>query len=173
MRIGFGNGNSGNSNPDNSGNEPPPDVYEAVICCIEDAGQHEDRNTPGVGKRKVVVGFEIDWRDTKGRKPALFRKFNLNLWANADGSKKSDFRSFLDVVIPSAVSDAFAAGHEVETSAWVGKTVRVTIEHDSRGRAQIKGFLKSKMSSPMTTERDWSQPFGLWKWLLDNRKDRP
>lgn len=172
MRIGF-SGNNNQSNNDNSGNEPPPDVYEAVIACIEDVGQHDDRNTPGVAKRKVIVGFEIDWRDGKGRKPALFRKFNLNLWANSDGSKKSDFRSFLDGVIPNAVQEAFDAERDVETGEWVGRTVRVTIEHDARGRAVIKGFLRSKVTTPPALERDWTQPFGLWKWLLDNRKDRP
>lgn len=173
MRIGFGGQSSNNTGGDSSGNEPPPDVYEAVIACIEDVGQHDDRNTPGVAKRKVIVGFEIDWRDGKGRRPSLFRKFNMNLWASADGSKKSDFRSFLDGVIPNEVQQAFDSGREVETDEWVGRTVRVTIEHDSRGRAVIKGFLKSKLTTPMQTERDWSTPFGLWKWLLDNRRDRP
>lgn len=171
MRIGF-SGNSNQNSGDNMGNEPPPDVYEAVIACIEDVGQHDDRNTPGAARRKVIAGFEIDWRDPKGRKPALFRKFNMNLWASADGAKKSDFRSFLDGVMPNAVQEAFDEKRDVETGDWVGKTVRVTVEHDARGRAVIRGFLRSKVTKAPDLERDWTQPFGLWKWLLDNRKDR-
>lgn len=174
MRIGFSSGGNNSSGGDGSGHEEvPPDVYEAVICCIESVGQHEERNQPGVTKPKIVIGLEVDWRNSKGRRPSLFKKVNANLWANADGTKKSDLRAMLDVVRPGEVSKSFASGGDVETSEWVGKTVRVTIEHDGRGRAVIKGFLKSKLQDGgMKKENDWSAPFGLWKWLLEHAVSR-
>lgn len=175
MRIGFGGGvgSGGAGGGDDGREEVPPDVYEAVICCIESVGQHEERNQPGVTKPKIVIGLEVDWRNSKGRRPSLFKKVNANLWANADGTKKSDLRAMLDVVRPGKVGEAFAAKTDVETSEWVGKTVRVTVEHDGRGRAQVKGFLKSKLQdNGMKIENDWSEPFGLWKWLLEHAVSR-
>lgn len=169
MRIGFGSKGAGGGDDGSGREEPPPDVYEAKIACIEDVGNHEERGQPGVTKRKVVVGLEIDWRTSKGRRPSLFKKFNCNLWSSSDGSKKSDFRTFLDTVIPEHVAKAQAKGEDVDTGAWVGKTVRVTVEHDARGRSVVRGFLKSKVSEDsLRIEGDWSQPFGLWKWLIEN-----
>lgn len=171
MRIGFGtSAGAGGEGGGGGGDEPPPDVYEAVIACIEDVGRHEERNMPGVTKQKIVVGLEVDWTDSKGRKPRLFKKFNANLWASADGKKKSSLREFFDIIAPGDVSKAFSEGREIDTSKYVGGTVRVTVEHDARGRATIRGFVKTKLApNALKVYHDWSQPFGLWKWLLENK----
>lgn len=170
MKIGGNAAGNGNSGGDREG--PEADIYEGVIGVISDVGLHDDRNSPGVPKRKVVVGVEIDWRDSKGRREVLFKKFNLSLWRKEDGSKSSDFRAFLDGARPDAVAKSLADGKDIDTDEWVGVPVRVQVEVDAKGRAFIKGFMRSKAKpgapDTMKPERDYGEPFGLWKWLLAN-----
>lgn len=169
MKIGISNSSSDNNGGDREG--PEADIYEGVIGVIADVGLHDDRNSPGVPKRKVVVGVEIDWRDSKGRRETLFKKFNLSLWRKADGSKSSDFRAFLDGVRPDAVAQAMAAAKDVDTDEWLGQPVRVQVEVDAKGRAYIKSFMRSKAKpGSMVAERDYSEPFGLWAWLVKNAR---
>lgn len=157
--------------------QPEADVYDAVIGCIEDVGIQK-----GFGdkppRRVVVIGVELiqtasgePYRGEKGEREVLFKKYNLNLWRKDDGSKMSDFRAFLDGIKPGRVAEVWAVGGEVDTAEWVGLPVRVTVDHDAKGRAMVKGFMKSK-AAPGTfkLERDYTQPFGLWDYLLKHQE---
>lgn len=178
MRIGYSpKGNTGSDGSGNNGGfeDPPADIYEAVICCIEDVGHHNDPGKPGVTNPMIVVGIElVDCRDSKGRPFALFSKMRTNLWSSPTGDKCSNFRKFLDTVLPGEVASVISVGAEIDTDKWVGKTVRVNVETNARGRAVIKNFLKSKKPEAVVEpERDWSQPFGLWRWLIQNAARPP
>lgn len=157
--------------------QPPEDVYDGVIGAIEDVGIQK-----GFGdkppRRVVIIGVELvqtasgePYRSDKGEREVLFKKYNLNLWKKQDGTKQSDFRAFLDGLRPNAVAEAHAAGLEVDTDGWVGLPVRVTVDHDAKGRAKVNGFMRSK-AAPGTfkAERDYSQPFGLWDYLLKHQE---
>ncbi|MEB3198835.1 MAG: hypothetical protein VKP62_16710 [Candidatus Sericytochromatia bacterium] len=172
MRIGgnFGGGSGAGADPREA---PEPDIYEAVICLIEPVGKHKERNDPDRSKEKVCIGFELEWRNSKGQREILFRKHTLGLWKSPDGTKATDFRVLLDTVFPDKVAGILAAGGEIETNDWVGRQVRVQVETDARGRAIIKGVMRSKKDGTpeaMRAERDCSQPFGLWKWLIENQE---
>lgn len=138
----------------------PGDVYAAVVGCIEDVGFQA---APGQeAKRKVAIGFELAWKDSKGRREVLFRKCNLNLWKKADGLKSSDLRAILDVLRPGADNS------EADTVDFVGLPCRVLVGKDAKGRAKVESVLPPK-GEIIKPERDYTQPFGLWKWLLEHR----
>ncbi len=163
MRIGPDQYQTGSDEP-----RKQPDAgetYAAVIGCITDVGIQ-----PGFGgqppKRKVCVGFEVDWRDEKGARAVLFQKYNLNLW-KGDGDKASELRKLFDTLRPGADNS------DVETQDFVGMNCRVLLKQDGKGNSRIDRVLPpSKNSTPIRAEKDYSEPFGLTKWLLGNRMDK-
>lgn len=148
---------------------PPVDIYEAVIGCIESVGLQPGFKAGDSPRKKVVVGLELDWRDEKGRREVIFWK-GLPM---ADRSTKGGvwLGDIMEAALPGRLEKIKAAGEPVDTLSWIGATLRVGITHDAKGKAKISTVLPSKAPGALKCERDYSQPFGLWSWLLKNRVD--
>lgn len=168
MKIGTSSINNGADAPES----PEPGVHLAIIARIADAGVHEDRNRPGAVQRKVVVYLElVEARKSNGERFCLQKKMNLSLFKSA--TKCSDFRGMLDTVLADEVAKRMAEGKDVDTDAFVGKTIMVVTEHDARGRAVVKGFARSRSTERVSLENDYSTDFGLHAWLLANQAKKP
>ena len=140
------------------------EVYEAVIAGAWDCGWQ-----PGhAGKkprRTLCVAIELEWTDRTGRREVVFSKYGMSLYASKDGGKRSGLRALFDTVFPDRDNS------EADTDDLRGKPIRVLIEHNRKGDkvyANIKSVTRSK--APIgPPQRDYSQPFGLWKYLTANQ----
>lgn len=141
------------------------ETYEAVIGTIEDVGVQPGFKDQGP-RPMVCIAFELSERDSKGGHFVLFQKYGLNLFKSKDGSKVSNLRALFDTLRPGTDNS------EVDTADFVGMNCRVLVSHDAKGRARVDRVLPAKPGQGVKAEKDYSEPWGLTKWLLDNRVDR-
>lgn len=177
MRIGSDYHGTSNGGGGGGYEEPSPDLYDAILACIEPVGLQPARDSHKKDYQACIIGLELvqtaageQVRDSKGRRFIVWKDCKLDLFDGDNGkAKPTTLRLLLDGLKPGRVKELLAAGEEPDTDEWVGMPVRVMVEHTATGKAKAKAFLKSKMA-PVATERDYAQPFGLWKYLIGRSK---
>lgn len=162
MKIGRNDYGSSDSAP--RGMPEDGEIYEGVIGGVFDCGWQPGR-APKPPSKVVCVAVELEWTDRTGRREVLFEKMRLSLWSNAEGTKKAALRSLFDVAFPDRDNS------EGDTDDLVGRPVRVLVKHSAKGEkvyCNVGSWLRSKkaLGAP---NREYTQPFGLWKYLLGQR----
>lgn len=153
--------------------QPPDGIYRGVVAAIYDVGLQAPMNEKEPPAEKVCVAIELvsnavtgqEWRDSKGQRHTTFKDFRKNLFR---GDKKVAYlREFLDTIHPNMVESMLKDTGDVDTDAWIREGVLVSIKSNGK-RAKADSFMPWPAGSvPPSPEKDYSQPFGLAKWLLD------
>lgn len=122
MRIGGGNASR------DSGDKCPPGVYPAILSAVYDIGTHA---VVWQGKEKlqakVVLWFEVESRDTKGR------RFSIPLVLTASSSEKSNMTKVYGALVGHAPSDAeMDEGYDMDP--LIGVTCLVQIAPPREGK---------------------------------------
>lgn len=137
--------------------QPEDGQYAAKIGGVWDVGMQKGfQDKPP--RRKVCVAFEIDARDSKGRRFVLFAPYAMSLY------EKAPLRHLLDNLFPKEPKERFNLGK------LRGADCLVQVSAGDNGKARVTAVLGlPKGMTKITTEGDYTKPIGLAKYLIENQ----
>jgi hypothetical protein len=149
---------------------PPEGSCMAVIAAHWDCGwQQTDYGT----KRKIVLAYELDERDRRGKRYVVQTPYNKSI------HPKSGLRVVVDAACGSLDKATVKRIKDVPgelSRLLVGKCVLASVKLNDKGRARIAtvSSLPKQMHGIQVENVDlFTQPFGLATWYLDRKTDAP
>lgn len=139
-----------------------PDTTEphaAVIAGLWDVGMQES-NYGGKRKvqHKVCLAWELDARDSKGRRFVLYEKFTLSMF------EKAPLRKLADLLDKDTPKERYAL-----RARLIGRCALLQLGLDTKGKAKVTGWVGLPKGMPkVVAEGDYTEPRGLAKWLIEN-----
>jgi hypothetical protein len=144
---------------------PVPGSVVAVIGGVYDVGLQE---TQFGTKKKIVVAYELEERDSKGRRFIVFTPYS------ASAHPKSAYRKVLDACGIKPERDAQGRRKPVDLTLTQGHSVMLTVGLTDKGKARAENVapLPAQLRPGITPEHDFSKPFGLASWYAERQLKR-
>jgi len=140
---------------------PVPGSVVAVVGGLYDVG-YQDSEKYGI-KPKVVIAYELEERDSKGRRFVVFAPYTRSV------HEKSALRPVLDACRPDFAQLPKDDRKTFDLTSLEGSSVMLTVKVTSKGRARATGVapLPAQLKPGLEREGDYAEPFGLAAWFLD------
>lgn len=141
----------GNGQSESSGEKCPPGLYRATLVTVFDVGMQPGFTSADSPSHKVVLWWEIDKRDSKGRRFTIPQ--NVACWLS---TKPSKFAKAIGALIGRALTEA-ECKEGVDDALFVGKSAMVYVAPPGEGSKW------PKIDSVM--------PLGEQPWMPPESKD--
>jgi hypothetical protein len=117
----------GNSQSESSGEKCPPGLYRATLVTVFDVGRQPGFTAADDPAHKVVLWWEIDKRDSKGRRFTIPQ--NVACWLS---TKPSKFSKAIGALIGRPLTEA-ECKEGVDDTLFVGKSAMVYVAPPGEG----------------------------------------
>lgn len=143
--------------------QPEAGAYGAVITKVIDLGYQrtmafEDQESKVV--HEVGLVYELDWRDSKGRRPTLAETLTLST------HDRAKLRTRIKACLPSLTEQDV---RDFDVERLVGKAVMVQVTVNEKGYARIVAAMPLPAGMPRIQPEDADFTPGFIGWKLERR----